>query len=118
MSRKDFRIVVCSMPHREELISEIYYKNEHWVEISAEQPYKYVVQFFNKDSERYWEFSCAEAMDVLEEAKNRLAKLQRTPKEQAEYDAMKKEQENWNPTAEEKAEYERQMKEQWEKYYG
>ena len=117
MSREDFRIVVCSMPHREELISEVYYKNEQWLEISAEIPNNFVVQFFNKDNENYWEFTYEEAMAVLQEAKNRLAKLQRTPEEQANYEAWKKKYENWKPTPEEQQEYEAKMKAQRKKYY-
>ena len=57
-------------------------------------------------------------MEVLAEAKERLSKYQRTPEEQAKYDADQKAMENWKPTPEETAEYERKMKEQREKYYG
>jgi len=86
MSKEDFRIVVADMPHKEEPVCEVYYKNEYWIEISAEVPNEFVIQFFNKDDGNYWEFSFDEAMEVLQEAKNRLAKLQRTPEEQKSYD--------------------------------
>ena len=118
MKNKDFEITIVSLPDRENLVAEIYYKNVGWVEISAEIPHQFVVAFCNTDKGNYWEFSYDEAIEVLEEAKNRLQKKQRTSEQQAEYDAMKKEQENWQPTPEETAEYERKMKEQREKYYG
>ena len=117
MSREDFRIVIADMPDKEEPVAEIYFKNEFWVDISYEDYGFFVVKFYNKGEGKYWEFPYDEAMDVLQEAKERLAKLQRTPEQQAEYDAMKKEQENWNPTPEETAEYERKMEEQRKKYY-
>ncbi|WP_316357031.1 hypothetical protein [Candidatus Neptunichlamydia sp. REUL1] len=118
MIKKDFEITIASLPDRENLVAEIFYKNVEWIEISAEIPNQFVVVFCNNDKGDYWEFPYEEAMKVLQEAKNRLAKYQRTPEEQAEYDAMKKEQENWNPTPEETAEYERKMEEQRKKYYG
>ena len=132
MSKEDFRVVICSQPDRENLVAEISYKKIEpdggstqttpeyvgWVEISAETPHEYVVCFCNTNEGNYWEFPYEEAMEVLQEAKSRLAKYQRTPEEQDEYDAMKKEQENWKPTPEETAEYERKMEEQRKKYYG
>lgn len=101
------------MPDREEPVCEIYYKNKYWVEISAETPHEYVIQFYNNSSENRWEFPYEEAMSVIVEAKAHLAKLQRTPEEQASYEAKMKEWENWKPTPEERAEYEAKMKESW-----
>jgi len=118
MKNTDFEITIASLPDRENLVAEIFYKNVEWVEISAEIPNEFVVAFCNTDEGNYWEFPYDEAMEVLEVAKSRLAKYQRTPEEQAEYDAEQKAQENFNPTPKETAEYERKMKEQWEKYYG
>ena len=118
MSKNEWEIVICDMPDREELVAEIWYRNKYWAEISAEIPNQFVIQVYNNSSGKYWEFSYEEAMEVLQEAKNRLAKLQRTPEEQAEYDAQKKELENWKPTPEERAEYEAKMEAQRKKYYG
>jgi hypothetical protein len=132
MSKEDFRVVICSQPDRENLVAEISYKKiEHkgdstqttpeyvgWAEISAETPHQYVVCFCNKDEGNYWEFPYSEAMEVLEEAKNRLAKYQRTPEEQEEYDAWHEKYKDWKPSPEETAEYERKMEEQRKKYYG
>ncbi|WP_316356148.1 hypothetical protein [Candidatus Neptunichlamydia sp. REUL1] len=118
MSREDYRIVIADMPDKEDPVAEIYYKNENWVVISYEDHGYFVAEFFNNESSSYWEFPYDEAMEVLEEAKNHLAKLQRTPEQQAAYEARMEEQENWNPTPEETAEYERKMEEQRKKYYG
>lgn len=118
MSKEDFRITIASLSDRENDVAEINYRHEQWAEVSAETPHEYVVQFYNKRDVNYWEFSYDEAMEVLAEAKERLYKYQRTPEEQAEYDADQKAMEKWQPTSEETAEYERKMKEQWEKYYG
>ena len=121
MSKEDFKIIVCDLPHREELVAEVYYKSIGWAEISAEIPNQFVITFGNcnkGNKGKYWEFLYDEAMEVLEEAKNQLAEKQRTPEQQAEYEARQKELENWKPTPEETAEYERKMEEQRKKYYG
>ena len=57
-------------------------------------------------------------MAIIQEAKERLAKLQRTPEEQEKDEARMKELENWKPTPEERAEYEAKMEAQRKKYYG
>jgi hypothetical protein len=112
-----WEIIISDPTDRKEPVAEIWYKNKYWVEISAETPYEFVIQFYNNNSESFWEFSYEEAIGILEDTKEHLNKLQRTPEAQAEYDAMKKEQENWKPTPEETAEYERKMEEQRKKYY-
>ena len=117
MKKNDWERIISYPPEKEEPVAEIYYKNEQCFEVNYEGHGFVVVKFYNKDEGNCWEFPYDEAMDVLQEAKERLAKLQRTPEEQAEYDAMKKEQENWNPTPEETAQYERKMEEQRKKYY-
>jgi len=118
MSKEDFRITIADVPNREEPVCEIYYKEMGWVEISYESNGEFTVLFFNKNNSSYWEFPYDEAMEVLAEAKNRLAEHQRTPEQQKRYDERMKELENWQPTPEETAEYERKMKEQRDKYYG
>ena len=118
MSKDPWRIVISYPPDKEEPVCEIYYKNKGWVQINYEDHGSFYVCFCNTDEGDYWELPYEEAMDVLQEAKEHLKKMQRTPEQQAEYDAMKKEQENWNPTPEETAEYELKMEEQRKKYYG
>ncbi|WP_316357478.1 hypothetical protein [Candidatus Neptunichlamydia sp. REUL1] len=117
--REDFwEIILSDPPDKEEPVAEIYYKNEQCFEINYEDYGFFVTKFYNKRDANYWEFPYEESIEVLQEAKDHLAKLKRTPEQQAEYDAMKKELENWNPTPEETAEYERKMEEQRKKYYG
>ena len=117
MSKEDWEILVTDFPGKEELVCEIWYKDMHWADISEEVKEKCTVLFANKGDGNYWEFPYDEAIDVLKEARDHLKKIQRTPEQQAEYDAMKKEQENWKPTPEEQAEYEQKMEEQRKKYY-
>ena len=118
MTRDNFRIMIADVPDKEEPVCEIYYKNKGWVQISAEIPNKFMIAFCNKNEGNYWEFPYDEVMEVLQEAKEHLRKMQRTPEEQAEYEARQKELANFNPTPEQTAEYERKMEEQRKKYYG
>ena len=121
MRNKEFKIIIASHPDKENLVAEVYYKSISWAEISAETPNQFVVTFGNCDKGnkgKYWEFSYEEAMEALQEAKNQLAEKQRTPEEQAEYDAWIKKYENWKPTPEERAEYEAKKAAQRKKYYG
>lgn len=121
MSKEDFKIIICDLPHREELVAEVYYKSISWVEISAEIPNQFVVNFGNcnkGNKGKYWKFPYDEAMEVLQKAKSLLAEKQRTPEQQAEHDAWIEKHKNWNPTPEETAEYERKMAELRKKYYG
>ena len=118
MSKDDFRIMIADVPDKEESVCEIYYKNSGWVQISAEVPNEFVIAFCNKESGSYWEFPFDEAIEIIQEAKEHLAKFQRTPEQQAEYDAWIEKYKDWNPTPEERAEYEAKMEAQRKKYYG
>lgn len=69
----NFEINIASLPERDDLIAEIYHKNEHWAVIFEEVPM--TVYFYSKENCDYWEFSLDEAMEVLEKAKNRLMDL-------------------------------------------
>ena len=117
MSKEDWRRVISYPPDKEEPVAEIYYKDEFWAEINYEDHGSFFVCFCNIDEGNYWELPYDEAMEVLEEAKNRLKKLQRTPEQQAEHDAWVEKYKDWKPTPEEQAEYERKMEEQRKKYY-
>ena len=68
-----FQIIIASLPDRERVVAEIYYNNMHWAEISQEgkEP---LIQFYPHPHEKWWEFSYAEAIQVLEQAKNKLFK--------------------------------------------
>ena len=93
MKNMDFSITIASLPDRENLVAEIYYKNKGWVEISAEVPNKFVVAFCNCDDGNYWEFPYDEAMETLQKAKDMLAAKQRTSEQQKAYEKMIKESE-------------------------
>ncbi|MCB1072607.1 MAG: hypothetical protein KDK96_05835 [Chlamydiia bacterium] len=118
MNNDDWEIVIADVPDKEEPVAEIYYKDEFWAEINYEDHGSFFVCFCNKDNANYWEFPYEEAMQVLQEAKDHLAKFQRTPEEQAKYEARMKELENWKPTPEEQADYEAKMEAQRKKWYG
>lgn len=71
MNKNNFRITVISLPDRENIVSEIFYKGEQWVEISQETG-ELLIQFYNSNKGDHWEFSFDEAFNVLEKAKKRL----------------------------------------------
>jgi hypothetical protein len=66
----DYRIVIASLPDKEELVAEIYYKHEQWVEISNESGTPMIV-FFKKRDGSDWEFEMDKALEALETAKKR-----------------------------------------------
>jgi len=72
MNSKRFVIKIASLPHREELVAEIYYDHKQWVEISREHEEELVIQFYSPSNKKYWEFPCDEALAALEEAKRKL----------------------------------------------
>jgi hypothetical protein len=71
MEMGKFRILIASVPNREQLVAEIYYDNEYWAEISQEED-DLVVQFYSHPTEKYWTFPFEEALKVLEQARNNL----------------------------------------------
>lgn len=74
MHIKKFTIKIGSVPNREELVAEIYYEHEQWVEISQEEA-QLIMKFYNPLNNKYWEFPCDEALNILERAKNKLLGL-------------------------------------------
>ena len=71
---ENFRITVISLPDRENLVSEIFYKGEQWVEISHENK-DLMVQFYPPVSSDFWEFPLDEAIEALEIARNKLLEV-------------------------------------------
>ena len=71
---ENFVIKIGSVPHREELVAEIYYNYEQWVEISQEQE-PLIIRFYSPLVGKCWEFSLDEALEVLEKAKKKLLGL-------------------------------------------
>ncbi len=70
---KNFRITLVHLPDRNHLVSEIIYNGVQWAEISQKNG-KLVIQFYSHPKHEYWEFSCEDALKILEQAKNRLLK--------------------------------------------
>ena len=67
---KNFRIVIASLPNRENCVCEIYYNHVQWVEISQETE-EVIIQFYSYPDQDYWEFPLDVALEVLEKAKKR-----------------------------------------------
>lgn len=69
---ENFRITISSLPDREELVAEIFYDHDQWVEISqepgVEQP---IIQFYPPSNKECWEFPLEDALKALELAKNK-----------------------------------------------
>jgi len=65
-----FRIVIASIPDRENCVCEIYYDHIQWVEISHEDE-DMKIQFYSNPEKNYWEFSLETALTVLEQAKKK-----------------------------------------------
>lgn len=68
MKSNEFEIGIASVPHREELVAEIFYQNEQWVEISNENGAPMIV-FCKKRDGGNWEFNLNEAFEALDYAK-------------------------------------------------
>ncbi len=71
---KNFRITVNSLPDRENLVAEIYYKHYQFAEISRETG-EITIQFYPHPQKKYWEFSLPEIQKIIEEAKTKLIEV-------------------------------------------
>ena len=68
---ENFRITVNSLPDRENLVAEIYYKHYQVAEISQETN-ELIIQIYSYKDKDYWEFSLEKFQKVIEEAKQKL----------------------------------------------
>jgi len=66
----NFRILIASLPDRENCVCEIYYQNIEWAEISQESN-EVLVQFYPHPYCDYWEFPLDVALEVLSVAKKK-----------------------------------------------
>ena len=67
-----FRVTVVSLPDREELVAEIFYDHEQWVEISQEPGQERpIIQFYSPSVKEYWEFPLEDALEALELARKK-----------------------------------------------
>ncbi len=69
-----FRITIASLPDRERLVAEILYEGVQWAEISHETD-ELIIQIYAYPSQKYWEFSFDEALEALQQARQRLLNL-------------------------------------------
>lgn len=67
-----FRVIIASMPHRENLVVEIFYEDIQWVEINQELSDEMIIQFYPHPRQNHWEFPLEEALTALSEAKQSL----------------------------------------------
>ena len=103
MLPEDFHIDIASLPDRENLVAEIFYKKDQWAEISQELSDEMIAQFYAHPKQNPWEFPLEDALAALEEAKKRLAKLGTTKYAtrvlQAADRAFARGDTNWQPTS-------------------
>lgn len=66
-----FRITIASLPDREEVVAEVFYDNVQWAEISQESD-ELLIQFYPHPRKEYWEFPAEEALQALQQAKDKL----------------------------------------------
>ena len=66
----NFRIVIASLPDRENCVCEIYYNHIEWAEISLENT-EVMIQFYTHPTQDFWEFPLDVALEILSVAKKR-----------------------------------------------
>ena len=66
-----FEVVIASLPDRENLVSEIYYCDIQWIEISQETE-DVRIQFYPHPYKDCWEFNVDEAILAIKLAKAKL----------------------------------------------
>ena len=63
-----FRIVIATLPDRENCVCEIYYEHVEWAELSKENN-EVTIQFYSNPTQEYWEFPLDIALEVLQNAR-------------------------------------------------
>ena len=71
---EDFRITIGSLPDRESLVADIFYKKIQVAEISQETNELLIQIYFYEDKD-HWEFSLEEFQKIVEKAKRRLLEV-------------------------------------------
>lgn len=71
ISQKNFSFRIVSDTSKEKVFAEILYKDDQWAAISQEGKEPMII-FFSPSKEKYWEFSLAESLEVLLQAKKTL----------------------------------------------
>ncbi len=68
MSKNEFSVIIANDDDREKVFAEILCNGDLWAEISQEEENP-MVRFFPPSNAKYWEFSYAETIHILEQAK-------------------------------------------------
>ena len=71
---EDFRITIGSLPDRENLVADIFYKSIQVAEISQEKE-ELIIQLYCYKDKDHWEFSLEEFQKIVEKAKRRLLEI-------------------------------------------
>ncbi|MFA6916606.1 MAG: hypothetical protein WC222_09430 [Parachlamydiales bacterium] len=71
MSENDFTFLIGSPVDKENLICEIYYKDEMLAEISHESQ-EFIIEIYPPEINKWWTFPLLEFQEALEYAKNHL----------------------------------------------
>lgn len=66
-----FEIEIVNYLDKEELVAEIYYESFQWAEIFRKKEC-ILIRFFSYPHKECWEFSCEEALKIIEQAKMKL----------------------------------------------
>lgn len=66
-----FYITLGSVPHRDRLVVDIFFKNKLFAEISNDHN-EILIEFYSNLDEGYWEFSLDETLQALEMGKKKL----------------------------------------------
>jgi hypothetical protein len=69
-----FEIEIASIPTQENLVAEIFYDGEQWVQIYLNNQ-ELLIQFYSHPNQEYWEFPFDLAVQALEKAKKRLLEV-------------------------------------------
>ena len=68
---EQFRLIIASLPDRDQCVCEIYYRHVQWAELRIEGS-QIIAQFYSGPRESYWEFPLNIAMQILKKAKDKL----------------------------------------------
>ncbi|GAB4192668.1 MAG: hypothetical protein Tsb0015_15040 [Simkaniaceae bacterium] len=66
-----FAFEIINYLEKGELVAEIYYDSLQWAEISKKNE-DIIIKFYPHPKQEYWQFSCEEAIKILEQAKTKL----------------------------------------------
>lgn len=69
----NFEIIIASLPDKENVVAEIYYRNKYWAQISQESG-QCILKLYSDPDGQKWEFEFEEAMNILNKAKEKLIK--------------------------------------------